>query len=120
MTPTLHARPSGDPQPSSIGRFGSVRAHTVALAAPLSAEDCVVQSMPDASPVKWHLAHTSWFFEQFVLRPHLPGYRVLDERFGYLFNSYYEAVGPRHEAAGAGSADPAFAGRGARLSAARG
>jgi ergothioneine biosynthesis protein EgtB len=69
---------------------------TVSLCAPLETEDYVVQSMPDASPAKWHLAHTTWFFEQFVLRPHLPGFRAFDEQFGFLFNSYYEAVGPRH------------------------
>ena len=78
-----------------LERFAEVRAATVRLAAPLSAEDQVVQSMPDASPTKWHLAHTSWFFETFVLRPHAPGYRVFDETFDHLFNSYYEAVGPR-------------------------
>ena len=66
------------------------------LVAPLSPEDCLVQSMPYASPAKWHLAHTTWFFEQFVLQPGAPGYRVFDARFAYLFNSYYEAVGPRH------------------------
>ena len=76
--------------------FLSVRAETERRAAPLSAEDQVVQSMPDASPTKWHRAHTTWFFEQFLLLPHLPGYRVFDERFGYLFNSYYVAAGPRH------------------------
>jgi hypothetical protein len=54
------------------------------------------QSMPDASPAKWHLAHTTWFFETFVLRDHLPGYRAFDDRYAYLFNSYYEAEGPRH------------------------
>ena len=77
-------------------RFDEVRARTVALAAPLSAEDQCVQSMPDASPVKWHLAHTSWFFEAVVLVPHMAGYRPFNERFFYLFNSYYEALGPRH------------------------
>ena len=76
--------------------FHSVRAETERRAAPLSAEDQVVQSMPDASPTKWHRAHSTWFFEQFLLVPQLAGYRVFDERFGYLFNSYYVAAGPRH------------------------
>ncbi len=65
------------------------------LAAPLTPEDQVVQSMPDASPAKWHLAHTTWFFETFVL-DRLPGYRLFDPAFGFCFNSYYEAEGPRH------------------------
>jgi ergothioneine biosynthesis protein EgtB len=73
-----------------------VRAETERRAAPLSAEDQVVQSMPDASPTKWHRAHVTWFFEQFLLVPHLPDYRVFDERFAFLFNSYYVAAGPRH------------------------
>jgi ergothioneine biosynthesis protein EgtB len=77
-------------------RFVAVRGASAALAAPLSPEDQTIQSMADASPTKWHLSHTTWFFETFLLLPHLPGYRVFDERFGYLFNSYYEAVGPRH------------------------
>jgi ergothioneine biosynthesis protein EgtB len=77
-------------------RYADVRTVSVALCAPLETEDYVVQSMPDASPMKWHLAHTTWFFEQFVLLPHLPAYRVFDEQFGFLFNSYYETVGPRH------------------------
>jgi ergothioneine biosynthesis protein EgtB len=77
-------------------RFATVRAHTEALAAPLSAEDQTVQSMPDASPTKWHRAHTSWFFETFLLQPLLPGYDAFDSAYAYLFNSYYEAVGPRH------------------------
>lgn len=79
-----------------LQRFLSVRSLTEALAAPLSAEDQTVQSMPDASPTKWHLAHTTWFFETFVLRQHAVGYRVFDPSYEYLFNSYYEAVGPRH------------------------
>ena len=73
-----------------------MRQATVALAVPLSAEDCAIQSMPDASPVKWHLAHTTWFFETFVLQPHVPGYRLFDQGYGYLFNSYYNAIGERH------------------------
>ncbi len=76
--------------------FRSVRAETDKRAAPLSGEDQVVQSMADASPTKWHRAHTSWFFEQFLLVPHRSGYRRFDERFAYLFNSYYVAAGPRH------------------------
>jgi ergothioneine biosynthesis protein EgtB len=77
-------------------RFAQVRQHSLDLAAPLSAEDQCIQSMPDASPTKWHLAHTSWFFEAVVLIPHLPGYQVFDPRFLQLFNSYYESLGPRH------------------------
>ena len=77
-------------------RFLAVRAHTLELAAPLSAEDQCIQSMPDASPTKWHLAHTTWFFETVLLQPHASGYRLFDKRFPYLFNSYYEALGPRH------------------------
>ena len=76
--------------------FRSVRAETERRAASLSAEDQVVQSMADASPTKWHRAHTTWFFEQFLLKSNASGYRVFDERFGYLFNSYYVAAGPRH------------------------
>jgi ergothioneine biosynthesis protein EgtB len=76
--------------------YRSVRAHTDHLTAPLTDEDQCVQSMPDASPAKWHRAHTTWFFEQFVLVPHLPGYRLHHPDYGFLFNSYYEAVGARH------------------------
>jgi ergothioneine biosynthesis protein EgtB len=75
-------------------QFRAVRDHTEALAAPLSGEDQTAQSMPDVSPTKWHRAHTSWFFETFVLGPFLPGYRPYDDRYAYLFNSYYETVGP--------------------------
>jgi ergothioneine biosynthesis protein EgtB len=77
-------------------RFAAVRSLTTALVGPLSDADATIQSMDDASPAKWHLAHTTWFFETFVLRDHLPGYRLYDERFPYLFNSYYEAEGARH------------------------
>ncbi|MGE5269973.1 MAG: ergothioneine biosynthesis protein EgtB [Thiohalocapsa sp.] len=77
-------------------RFESVRRDSETLAANLTAEDQAIQSMPDVSPTKWHLAHTSWFFETFILQPHDPGYRPFDAAFAYLFNSYYEAVGPRH------------------------
>ena len=73
-------------------RYRAVRAHTEALAAPLGAEDQPIQSMPDVSPTKWHRAHTTWFFETFVLGT--PG--AFDPSYAYLFNSYYEAVGPRH------------------------
>src|SRR6185312_17345947 len=75
--------------------YRRIRRHSEALAAPLSAEDCAVQSMADASPVKWHLAHTSWFFESLVLTAR-PGYRSFDPHYGFLFNSYYETLGPRH------------------------
>ena len=76
--------------------FGRVRDETERRASYLSAEDQIVQSMADASPPKWHRAHVTWFFEQFLLLPHLPGYTVFDERFPFLFNSYYVAAGPRH------------------------
>ena len=76
-------------------RFAQVRAATLLLTTPLSAEDQTVQSMPDCSPVKWHQAHTAWFFETFLLVPNDPDYQPFDPLFGYLFNSYYETVGPR-------------------------
>ncbi|MCE3270834.1 MAG: hypothetical protein K0S57_1231 [Ramlibacter sp.] len=86
-----------DDERAALARhFAEVRAHTLALAAPLSAEDQCVQSMADASPTKWHLAHTSWFFEAVVLAAHAPGYRAFDSRWSHLFNSYYESLGPRH------------------------
>lgn len=75
--------------------YNAVRRQTEALCVPLAAEDYVIQSMPEASPVKWHLAHTSWFFETFILLPHLPGYRPFHPQFAFLFNSYYQALGPR-------------------------
>jgi ergothioneine biosynthesis protein EgtB len=85
--------PSG---PALRARFADVRLLTLRLADPLSVEDQCVQAMPDASPTKWHLAHTTWFFEAMVLGSHWPGYRPHDERFARLFNSYYESLGPRH------------------------
>jgi len=77
-------------------RYESVRRLSLDIAAPLSDADATLQPMPDASPAKWHLAHTTWFFETFVLRDHLPGYRLYDESYAYLFNSYYEGEGERH------------------------
>ena len=77
-------------------RLAATRALTLDLAAPLSDADATVQPNPDASPAKWHLAHTTWFFETFILRDHVPGYRLHDERWPYLFNSYYEGEGERH------------------------
>jgi ergothioneine biosynthesis protein EgtB len=79
-----------------IHAFRRVRAETEARAAHLSAEDQIVQSMPDASPTKWHRAHVTWFFEQFLLLPNDPNYGIFDERFPFLFNSYYVTAGPRH------------------------
>ncbi len=77
-------------------RFFATRSLTESLASPLSAEDQTVQSMPDVSPTKWHRAHTTWFFETFLLIPSLLGYRPFHPDYGYLFNSYYEGVGARH------------------------
>ena len=76
-------------------RYAHVRHRTRGLVADLSPEDAAAQSMPDASPAKWHLAHTTWFFETFLLQPHLEGYEAFDPAYAYLFNSYYEALGPR-------------------------
>ena len=90
------AEPPGDSRRFWLDAFSTVRAETERRAAPLSAEDQVVQSMPDTSPTKWHRAHVTWFFEQFLLRPFAPAYRPFDERFAFLFNSYYVAAGPRH------------------------
>jgi ergothioneine biosynthesis protein EgtB len=77
-------------------RYGEVRRLSLDIAAPLSDAEATLQPMPDASPAKWHLAHTTWFFETFVLRDHLPGYEIHDESYAYLFNSYYEGEGERH------------------------
>src|SRR5580692_9175213 len=89
------AQPSDDPRHIWLNAFQTVRGETERRAALLSAEDQVIQSMPDASPTKWHRAHVTWFFEQFLLRPFVPDYAPFDERFAYLFNSYYVAAGPR-------------------------
>ena len=82
--------------PDILSFFQKTRGQTEALVAPLTPEDMMLQSMEDASPAKWHLAHTSWFFEEFILKPRTQGYRSPDERFAYLFNSYYVQAGPRH------------------------
>jgi ergothioneine biosynthesis protein EgtB len=89
--------PVADPAAGLLSRYRQVRTALEAAAEPLSPEDLVVQSMPDASPAKWHLAHTSWFFETFVLSdPAFGGYQPFHPQFAYLFNSYYDAVGDRH------------------------
>lgn len=79
----------------AVLRYQGVRKATMDLAAPLTPEDQVVQAMPDASPTKWHLGHTTWFFETFLLAPNLKGYRAFDPAYGFLFNSYYNAIGQR-------------------------
>jgi ergothioneine biosynthesis protein EgtB len=89
----------GTHAPGRVGiqaAFTETRSLSVSLAAPLSPEDQQVQSMDDVSPSKWHLGHVTWFFENFLLIPLSPGYQPFHPRFGYIFNSYYEAVGPRH------------------------
>src|SRR5438874_994381 len=84
--------PCCSPARSLSERFRTVRAQTVALCASLSPEDHVVQSMPDASPAKWHLAHTTWFFETFVLAPSMAAHRPFRPEYNFLFNSYYNAI----------------------------
>ena len=96
MQDQTRSLPATDARGAWRERVLAVRAESVRLASMLSAEDQCVQSMPDASPVKWHLAHTTWFFETVLLpRAGIP-YEPFDPRFAYLFNSYYEALGPRH------------------------
>ncbi len=90
------AMPRDGAAPTLAERYRRVREATLALTATLAPEDTVVQSMPDVSPTKWHLAHVTWFFERFVLEPYADGYRRLDERYDYLFNSYYYTAGQMH------------------------
>jgi ergothioneine biosynthesis protein EgtB len=92
----ISATPEAKTRRTWTEAFRTVRGETERRAAPLSAEDQNVQSMADASPIKWHRAHTTWFFETFLLKPHAADYREFDPRFGFLFNSYYVAAGPRH------------------------
>jgi ergothioneine biosynthesis protein EgtB len=94
--PDEQALPAAADRAAWHAAYDRVRRHSVALAAGLSAEDQGLQSMPEASPTKWHLAHTSWFLETLVLQPHLPLWRPVDARWAPLFNSYYESLGPRH------------------------
>jgi len=82
--------------PDLLHAYATVRARSLELAAPLSAEDCCAQSMPDASPIKWHLAHTSWFFETFILEAHEAGFAPFHPAFRVLFNSYYNGIGAKH------------------------
>jgi len=103
MSPATRGRPAQEPKRPAdevretwLQAFRQVRTETEARAAHLSVEDQIVQSMADASPTKWHRAHVTWFFEQFLLIPHDPAYKIFDERFSFLFNSYYVAAGPRH------------------------
>ena len=114
------SKPQGSSAPFRGGslrdRLFRTRALSGELARPLSDEDQVVQANDDASPTKWHLAHTTWFFEAFVLKRFLAGYRLFDERFAYCFNSYYESVGPRHPSAQTRAADAALGRSRARLS----
>ena len=96
MSAASRLAPSAAASDGLAERLAATRALTLALAAPLSDADATIQPHPDASPAKWHLAHTSWFLETFVLRDFVPGYRLHDERWAFLFNSYYEGEGPRH------------------------
>lgn len=90
------------PAEALVQRYATIRQHSEALCAPLRTEDYVVQSMPDVSPTKWHLAHVTWFFEQFILTAHCSDYREFDPAFSFLFNSYYVSMGERHTRANRG------------------
>ena len=92
----MSLKSGGATPPDLSTSFADVRATTERLASPLSAEDQTVQSMPDVSPTKWHRAHVTWFFETFILSSQAPDYRIFNEAYPYIFNSYYEALGERH------------------------
>lgn len=94
LTPTATA--SAGPRSAAAHAFQSVRQRSEALCAPLSAEDCLIQTAPEASPAKWHLAHVSWFFETFLLEAYVDGYTAFHPQYAYLFNSYYEQLGQLH------------------------
>jgi hypothetical protein len=87
---------SAGPAQNLAEAFLAVRNETERRAAPLTPEDQLIQSMPDASPAKWHRAHTTWFFEQFLLGEHCRGYKPFHPDYAFLFNSYYVSAGPRH------------------------
>ncbi len=91
-----HPAASPEVSHSLAQRYRAVRQFTERLCEPLETEDYVIQSMTDVSPAKWHLAHVSWFFETFILKPHLSGYAPLNPQYAYLFNSYYVQAGARH------------------------
>src|SRR5437764_7365712 len=91
MSTSLAKAVAAERSESLRARFRHVRSATLALTAALTPEDMMVQSCPEASPAKWHLAHTSWFFESFILREYAPGYRVFNPDFAWLFNSYYQS-----------------------------
>ncbi len=97
LTQPTHLAPKHSRSADLLDRFRTVRAATMAFCSPLSPEDMMVQSCAEASPVKWHLAHTSWFFETFVLSEFVAGYQPFDPNFRWLFNSYYRALGEMPE-----------------------
>ena len=103
--PSVPEAPSAGGPPGETNRselvaaFGAVRGHSEWLCEPLATEDYVLQCMTEASPTRWHLAHTTWFFERFILQEHAPDYTPFDERYYFLFNSYYQALGPMHRRA---------------------
>src|SRR5258706_9420430 len=96
IAPALAKRAPALPAGELARRYAAIRQYSLTLAAPLTAEDCQVQSMPDASPTKWHLAHITWFFETFILERHEADFRAFDPAFRVLFNSYYQGVGEQY------------------------